>query len=209
MKILYYFVWTITRLVSKLIFRIQINGQHHIPKTGGFIIATNHISYYDPPLVGSWLPRQVYFLAKKELFSNKIFGAIISRTNALPVRRGTIDRNALDLTASVINKGYGLTIFPEGTRSKTGQFLEPKPGVGMIAVKAGCPIVPGYIHGSNNLKGCFWGKEKMSITFGEPFSSDWVSSFSSDKESYVAITQQVMIRIGEIRDNVTGSSNLK
>ena len=206
MKILYYGGWSLTRLISKLIFRIKIYGMENIPKSGGFILATNHISNFDPLLVGSWLPRQVYFLAKKELFKNKLFGFIISRTNALPVRRGTIDRNALELTASVIAKGYGLTIFPEGTRSKTSRFLDPKPGIGMIANRAGCPIVPGYVHGSNNLKACLLGKERMSITYGEPLSAEWVNSFTSDKEGYVNIAQGVMSEISRIRDKVVTSS---
>lgn len=199
---LYYTGWFLTRLISKLFFRIKIYGQNHIPKNGGFIVATNHASYFDPPLVGSWMTRQVYFFAKKELFKNKIFGWIITRTNALPVRRGVIERNALEATLAIIKKGYGLTIFPEGTRSKTDQFLEPKPGVGMIAIRAQCPIIPGYVRGTNKLKDCFWGREKLSITFGEPFSSEWVTSFPDNKDSYHKIANAVMERIAQIKQKL-------
>ncbi|NOY88789.1 MAG: 1-acyl-sn-glycerol-3-phosphate acyltransferase [FCB group bacterium] len=191
-----------TRLISKLFFRIKIYGKNHIPPSGGFIVATNHISYFDPPLVGSWMTRQVYFFAKKELFKNKIFGWIITRTNALPVRRGSIDRHTLEAAVAIIKKGYGLTIFPEGTRSKTNQFLEPKPGVGIIAIRARCPIIPGYIHGANRLKDCFRGREKFSITFGEPFSSEWVTSFPDNKDSYYKIAHSVMERIAQIKQKL-------
>lgn len=205
MKILYYLGWFVTRVISKLIFRIKISGGENFPPSGGFILATNHISYYDPPLVGSWAPRQVYFFAKQELFKNKLFGWIIRQTNALPVKRGAIDRQALELSLDVISRGYGLTIFPEGTRSKTERFLNPKPGVGMLAIKAGCPIVPGYVHGANRLKDCIWGRNKLSITFGEPFSVEWVRSFAGDKDGYQTIAIAVMGRIGELKSHVLAS----
>ncbi len=199
MKILYYAGWFVTRVISKLVFRIRISGRENFPKSGGFILATNHISYYDPPLVGSWAPRQVYFFAKQELFKNKLFGWLIRQTNALPVKRGAIDRQALEMSLEVIRRGYGLTIFPEGTRSKTDYFLNPKPGVGMLAIKAGCMIVPGYVHGANKLRDCFLGRERMSITFGEPFTAEWVKSFGEEKEAYEKIAEAVMARIGEIK----------
>ncbi|MEW6050465.1 MAG: lysophospholipid acyltransferase family protein [Candidatus Zixiibacteriota bacterium] len=200
MKILYYTGWSLTRIISKLVFRIKVTGQEHFPKSGGFILATNHISWYDPPLVGSWAPRQVYFFAKQELFRNKLFGAIIRRTNALPVKRGTVDRAALELSEEVIRSGYGLTIFPEGTRSKRDGFLDPKPGVGLLAMRAKCPIVPGYVYGSNRLKDCLLGRIRLQIVYGEPFAADWAASFSDGKESYQRISEAIMGRIGEIRD---------
>ena len=100
-KILYYTGWLLTRLITRLVFRIRVNGQENFPVKGGFILATNHVSYYDPLLAGSWTSRQVYFFAKQELFKNKLFGTMIRRSNALPVRRGTIDRHALDLSVDV------------------------------------------------------------------------------------------------------------
>ncbi|HKK21817.1 MAG TPA: lysophospholipid acyltransferase family protein [candidate division Zixibacteria bacterium] len=204
MKILYYTGWTLTRVISKLVFRIRVTGHEHFPTSGGFILATNHRSNFDPLLAGSWAPRQVYFFAKQELFRNKLFGWVITRTNALPVRRGTVDRHALELTAKVISDGFGLTIFPEGTRSKTEEFLEPKPGVGMMAIRSGCPIVPGYIHGSSKLKDCFLGRRKMSITYGEAIPAEWVTAQPPSKDGYMAVTQEVMRRIGALRDGVLG-----
>jgi 1-acyl-sn-glycerol-3-phosphate acyltransferase len=202
MKILYYSGWTLTRIISKLIFRIKITGQHNIPEEGGFILATNHRSYFDPLLAGSWATRQVYFLAKKELFANKFFGWVITQTNALPVRRGTIDRHALQLCLEVLSKGYGLTIFPEGTRAKTGGFLDPKPGIGVIAAQAKVPIVPAYIHGSEQLGPAFWGSEKMAIHYGEPISADSLESYPADKTGYMQIAEMVMDRIKGIRGSV-------
>jgi 1-acyl-sn-glycerol-3-phosphate acyltransferase len=204
-KIFYYAGWTLTRVVSKVIFRCRISGQEHVPKEGGFILASNHVSFYDPPLLGSWSPREMYFFAKAELFRNPVFGGIIRRTNALPVKRGTIDRESIRLAIDAISRGYGLTIFPEGTRSKTDQFLPPKAGLGLIARSAGCPIVPAYLHGSNRLSRCFRGRDRLSITFGKPFSSDWVNSFPADKPGYFEISRTVLDRIAEIKQMVTGA----
>jgi len=205
MKILYYSGWSLTRLVSKIVFRIKVSGREHFPKSGGFILATNHRSYFDPLLVGSWAPRQVYFLAKQELFKNKFFGRIITATNALPVRRGTIDRNALKLCLDAIDGGDGLTIFPEGTRAKGADFLEPKPGVAMIATQAKVPIVPGYVHGSNRLKDCFWGRDRLRIRFGKPILPEDIESSAVDKEGYIKLTQLVMERIEELKQQTLGA----
>ena len=204
MKILYYCGWLVGRIGGKLVFRIRVSGREHIPVTGGFILASNHISYYDPLLLGSWSTRQMYFFAKAELFRNRLFGAIISRTNAIPVKRGTVDRQAVDRALEAIVGGYGLVMFPEGTRSRTGQFLDPKGGLGMLAIRAQCPIVPAYVHGADRLKDCFWGRDRLSISFGEPFGMEWVSKFHETKEGYESLSREVMGRISEIKAGVTG-----
>jgi 1-acyl-sn-glycerol-3-phosphate acyltransferase len=200
MKILYYSGWTLGRVVPKLLFRIKITGQDNIPASGPFILAGNHISYFDPLLFGSWIDRQVYFLAKEELFRNRLFGSLISRTNALPIRRGMIDRAALDRCLQVLTEGYGLTVFPEGTRSRTDQFLSPKAGIGLVATRAKCPIIPAYIHGSNRLWACLWGKERLSIIYGEPIPAEVTASYGENKEGYLALAGMVMDRIGQLRD---------
>jgi 1-acyl-sn-glycerol-3-phosphate acyltransferase len=200
MKILYYTGWSITRIISKLIFRIKVTGRGNIPKSGGFILVSNHISWYDPLVVGSWARRQVYFFAKRELFENKLFGSIIRRTNALPVKRGAVDRGAIEASLKVIRNGYGLTFFPEGTRSKIAGFLTPKPGIGMLAFQARCPIVPCYVHGTNRLKACFWGQDRMRVAYGSPLDPTWLDSFPHDKEGYQQIAESIMQKIGELRD---------
>jgi 1-acyl-sn-glycerol-3-phosphate acyltransferase len=199
MKIAYYTGWALTRAISSLIFRIRIYGREHIPPSGGFILASNHVSYFDPPLVGSWSTRQMYFLAKKELFKNPLFGGVIRRTNALPVKRGAIDREGLKLCTDVINAGYGLVVFPEGTRSRTQQFLDPKPGIGLLAKSVQCPIVPTYLHGSNRPWNVFLGRERMAIVFGQPITSDWVATVDKGREGYLAISTEVMKRIAALR----------
>lgn len=199
LRIVYWFGWFLTRVLGTLLFRAKVSGREHIPRTGAFILASNHISYYDPPLVGSFQRRELYFFAKKELFKNKLFGAVITATNSLPVSRGAVDRRAIELALDALKRGFGLTIFPEGTRAPKGSFLPPKPGLGRIAREAVVPIVPAYIHGANDLKACFRGRSRLSITYGEPFTADWVASFPDDKEGYVAISAAVMERIASMK----------
>ncbi|UCE24571.1 MAG: 1-acyl-sn-glycerol-3-phosphate acyltransferase [Candidatus Zixiibacteriota bacterium] len=202
MKILYYSGWLLTRIISKLFFRIKVSGRHHFPPEGGFILATNHRSYLDPLLAGSWARRQVYFLAKKELFANRFFGWMITQTNALPVKRGTIDRHALKMCLDVISEGYGLTIFPEGTRAKRREFLDPRPGIGVIALEARVPIVPAYINGSNRLKDCLLGRDRLGIYYGEPLPVDALDTIEAGKAGYMQIAELVMNRIKNIREGV-------
>lgn len=199
LKILYYTGWLIGRFLSKVIFRIRVTGRENVPKAGGFILATNHKSYFDPLFLGSWAPRELYYFAKRELWKNKIFGSIITRTNALPVKRGAIDRQAIEDSLNVLKSGYGLVIFPEGTRSLSDDFLEPKPGVGLIAAKARCPVIPAYIKGTNQLKQCFLGSQKLEIRFGRPFEHIWPDK--PQKEDYSHFSVKMMSAIGQLRDS--------
>ncbi len=200
MKLVYYTGWTFFRSITKLLFRIKISGKENFPKTGGFILASNHQSYLDPPVVGSWAPRLVYFMTKAELFENKFLGWYLTNTNARPVKRGQMDRQAIKTTLDIIAEGHGITIFPEGTRSTTDQFLAPKAGIGMIAAKANCPIIPAYVNGFNRLKDCFFGKTRLSITYGEMIPAEWVMEQAKGKEGYNAIAQRVMLEIRKIKD---------
>ncbi len=198
MHILYATGWFLARSFATIAGRIQIFGREHIPRIGGFILATNHISYFDPPVVGSCINRPLYFFAKAELFKNPFFAGILHRVNALPVKRGVVDRKALSLAINTIKNGHGLTMFPEGTRSKNGQLLPPKPGLGLIASRAQCPIVPGYVHGTNTVKKCLTFRDRMFVVFGEPVTAEWVGSIAKEKEGYMEISRAVMSRIAEL-----------
>ncbi len=202
MKIIYPIVWFFSRSIAEILGGLKIYGRENIPKTGGFILAPNHISYYDPPFVGSCVNRPIHFFAKYELFKNRLFASILRRINSIPVKRGTIDRQALKIAIEVIKQGSGLTVFPEGTRSKTDKLLKAKPGLGLIARQAECPIVPAYIINSNRLKSCLFRKNRVCISFGKPLSANWVKSFGENKEGYMAISNTVLEKIKELKDNL-------
>ncbi|MEW5994458.1 MAG: lysophospholipid acyltransferase family protein [Candidatus Zixiibacteriota bacterium] len=206
MSLPYYIGRKLVRLISRLVFRVQITGIENIPMSGGFILACNHISYCDPPLVGSWVSREMYFLAKKELMDYWGFGALLRSLNALPLKRDAIDRRAIELGVEKIREGYGLVIFPEGTRSKADDLLPGRAGVGVIAKEAECPIVPTYVFGTNRLSRCLAGAKRLRISYGRPIPVDWIVLQPHDKSGYQAITEEVMARIRRLREAVQGGA---
>ena len=165
---MYNFIKLILFYFFKIIFRYKVIGEHNIPKNGGVIIASNHISLWDPPVVGAGLNRPINFMAKEELFSNSIIKWVITTMKAFPVKRGAADRNAIRHAINLLKNGEILGLFPEGTRSKNGELGKPEPGIAMIALKAGVPIVPAAIIGTNKVGkgGCFL--PQFIIKFGKP-----------------------------------------
>lgn len=159
-------------LIFKLVFRWRIEGVENIPQEGGAIIAANHISLWDPPLVGTAFKRHIHFMAKEELFKIPLITPIIKVLKAFPVKRGTADRAAIRNALSLLGQGELLGLFPEGTRSKTGELGKPEPGIAMIALKANVPIIPAAISGTN----CVFRNGSLlpvfTIRFGPPIYPD-------------------------------------
>jgi len=197
----YRFAWVVIRFVERLLFGMRIHGDERVPREGGVIIASNHISYSDPPVVGSASPRELHYLAKEELFRNPVFGAIIRSYNAIPVKRAAGDIGALKKALRLLKDGKAMIMFPEGTRSLSGKFLKPKPGVGMIASMADVPVVPTYVAGTNNLRAALWRKRTVVVRFGEPiYPSEMRSGCRSDREAYMAISTEAMKRIMQLAE---------
>ncbi len=149
---LYSFIVAIIRPFVRVLYGLKVYGIENIPKNGGCIICPNHTSNADPVLLAITFPRQIYFMAKEELFKNKILGKLFKMVGAFPVERGKRDASAINTAEKVLNKGEQLGLFIEGTRSKTGDFLRPKTGCTMIAYKTKVPILPVCINGANEFK---------------------------------------------------------
>jgi 1-acyl-sn-glycerol-3-phosphate acyltransferase len=193
--------WKFLRLIEKLLFGFRIYGDDRVPRTGGVIIASNHISYNDPPVVGSAVPRELNFLAKEELFRNPVFGALIRSYNAMPVKRATGDLGAVKKAVELLRGGRAMIMFPEGTRSLSGKFLNAKPGVGMIALMAGATVVPTYVAGTNRLGDAFLRKRPLVVRFGEPFDPAEIRKrCGSDREAYMAVSAEAMERIKKLAE---------
>jgi 1-acyl-sn-glycerol-3-phosphate acyltransferase len=144
----------------------EVGGREQVPRSGGLVVASNHVSFWDPPLIGAVLPREVHFLAKEELFSNPLFGALIRSYNAIPIRRGMVDLSGMARAVETLRRGEALMMFPEGTRMRDGRLHPARPGVGMMAVNADVPIVPCYISGSGRPGHWLLRKSRVRITFG-------------------------------------------
>ena len=140
------FLYSVARVVCpplfKLLYRYIITNGNSLPKTGPCIICSNHLSYADPILVGIGQPREIRFMAKSELFKNKFFAWLITSMGAFPVQRGNAADTGFDSAESIIKNGEILGIFPEGTRSKTGELLRIRSGAAMLAAQLQVPVLP-------------------------------------------------------------------
>jgi 1-acyl-sn-glycerol-3-phosphate acyltransferase len=133
----------------------EVKGRENVPRRNGLIVASNHISFWDPPMVGSACPRELYFLAKEELFATPVLGPLIRSVNSIPIRRGVADLSGMGRAIERLESGEALLMFPEGSRMRDGELHPARPGVGMMAVHADVPIVPCVISGSNR-PGKWW-----------------------------------------------------
>lgn len=152
-------IWWLGRILLTplfvLVFRIRTIGRQHIPATGGTLFVANHISLWDPPMIGCALAsrRQVYFMAKSELFAIPVLGAVIRRGGAFPVVRGSADRAAFRTARDILLRGDALLMFPEGTRQDGGAIGAALPGAGALGLIDGIQVIPVRISGSNRRLG--------------------------------------------------------
>jgi cytidylate kinase len=181
---------------ARLCLRFEVTGLERIPRKGPLLIASNHISFWDPPLVGSMIPRVAHFLAKEELFRNRLFGALLSVYNSIPIRRGPQARAALRGAEDVLASGGAVVIFPEGTRSRDGKFLPPRAGVARLAAHGRAPVLPAYISGSNQIRRSMLRKVTVRVSFG---SAMMPPAGAGDREADRAFARRVMAAIGALR----------
>lgn len=192
-------IYTIVKTIFKLMFavglRLKVEGTENIPKEGPLVIACNHLSLLDPPVLGTAATRKVHFMAKEELFV-PVLGTIYKILGAFPVRRGGADRAAIKHGIEILESGQVLAIFPEGTRSKTGKLGKAQPGALMMASKAKATIVPACIIGTDYKRhGRIW--PKVTVRFGKPipFPQDAVVS----KELLLQLTDDMMQHIAALQ----------
>jgi 1-acyl-sn-glycerol-3-phosphate acyltransferase len=193
-RTLYWIASTLFHLAFRFIWRLRIEGRERVPKTGGVILAANHVSAVDPPLVGSSTPRPIFFMAKQELFDIPFFGWLIRQVNAFPIKRVERDVGAFRTAQRILAVGGVIIVFPEGTRQRDGKMGAAKPGVGMLAAKTGCPVVPVYIHNSGRLVS----GAALRLCFGEPLRA-------APEDDYRAFTARVMGAISDLQRTCHGT----
>jgi 1-acyl-sn-glycerol-3-phosphate acyltransferase len=173
------------------------------------IVAANHISFWDPPLVGTAAVRELSFLAKEELFRTPVLGPLIRSFNAIPIRRGTADKGGLTKAMDVLRAGRALIMFPEGTRARDGELHEARPGIGLLAVATDARIVPVYISGSNQPRKWLFRMGHVRLWFGRP--RTWRELAGPDAELepgralYHSVSHGVMREIAALRDDQLNS----
>ena len=199
---LYAFLKPIAVFLMRAWFGLRVRGAEHVPASGPALIVSNHQSILDPPVIGGAARRQIYFLAKAELFRIPMFGSLIRALHARPVRREGSDPGALRTAAQLLGEGKALLVFPEGTRSLNGCLGEGKPGVGMLAVTSGAPVVPVYVSGTLEAlpKGSAWPRRsQVSVSFG-PALHFKPRNGAGRKERYREAALEMMRGIAELKE---------
>ena len=183
-KALFVFIYT-------RIFPTTVVGAENVPQKGAVILAANHLSNWDPVLVGVFLPRHLIYLAKEELFKVPLLKTILHNVHAVPVRRGASDRAAIKTALDMLTKEKCICMFPEGTRSKDGKLHKGAPGVALIAAKSNSAVVPVAIEGTYKIK-LF---RKLKITFGKPM---YFGEEKANKENLQEFTAKIMKEIASM-----------
>jgi cytidylate kinase len=194
-SLVYAFGSGFARFFARWFLDFELCGLDRIPRKGPLIVACNHISFWDPPLVGAHLPREMHFVAKAELFHNPLFGALIRSYNSIPIQRGAKARSGLRGAEEVLAAGGAVLIFPEGTRNKSGELLAPRAGVGRLAAATRTPVAPACITGSNQIRRSMRRKVKIRVTFGSPV----MPPGSEERDEVRDFARMIMERIRTMR----------
>lgn len=170
------------KFVFRIIFKVEVEGIENIPKDGGVLFVSNHKSNFDPPFIASFLPAQLTFMAKEELFQKKLLGALLRKCGAFPIRRGGGDISAMKAALKLLREGKNMLIFPEGTRcTEKGKLLRGKSGAALLAYKSDSYIIPLGINGEYKFRG------KIELKIGKPLAINSVlpeKPSSSDLQNY-------------------------
>lgn len=193
-RVLYELMRFIVKLIFFLVTRVHLRGRYNVPKKGPYIIAANHLSWTDIPLVPAYIPGKVVYMAKEESFYSKV-GWLVRFLGAFPVKRGEGDRQAIRAAEQQLKQKKVFVIFPEGTRSKTHTLSRAHAGLGMIALRAGVPVVPVAIWGSENALKKFGAH--VTISYGEPILLKPKGN-KITREDIADATNEVMKRIAEM-----------
>jgi 1-acyl-sn-glycerol-3-phosphate acyltransferase len=201
MKPLYWFFYTLSGIIAKTVFSYHAFGRENIIEDGPAIMAANHQSYLDPPLVGITCRKELYFLARKTLFEKKLLGPLISRVNALPVDLSRGDLTAVRTIINLLKDGHRTVIFPEGTRSVDGKIQPARPGIGMIIAKTLVPVVPMRIFGSFQAwpKGGKITPHSVTVVVGKPMRFTKEDFSENNRVTYQKISERVLAAIVAIR----------
>jgi 1-acyl-sn-glycerol-3-phosphate acyltransferase len=186
------------RLFFILFGRMKVTGAAHIPETGPVIVAANHVSNWDPLLLGSALQRQVHFIAKESLFKAPLIGSLMRAWGMIRVKRGRGDREAIAKSLEILERQEVLGIFIEGSRNRenTEKMQAPQSGTAMLAIRSGAPVVPVALINTQRLF------QKMKVIVGPPMNFT-VLPENSKRELYQQIGVRIVSAIMDLKTNQT------
>ena len=202
MKPFYGFFHYLSGLIHAMWFRGEVVGMENFPREGPYLIASNHASHLDPPLVGSFISKQMRFFARKSLWNSKLVGWWLSQIETIPVECDSGDVGAIKRVLQALKEDRAVVLFPEGTRSPDGRLQKPKAGVGLMACKSGVPVVPCRVYDSFEA----FGKGRLipkfgtpvTIVFGAPIPASDYDDPNAGKARYETAAQRIMDRIAAL-----------
>ena len=189
----YKFVCVVCKIFCSIAFNLKLEGSENIPSEGALILAPNHRSYFDPVMAGIICKRPIRFMAKSELFKNKLFGALITKLGAFPLQRGRGDVAAVKAAFSILKEGNVLLMFPQGKRIKDGTRGKLKTGVAVIAHKMQVPVVPICISGEYKFR------HKITVSCGKPIYFEEYYGQKLDEDSTNILAEKVYDGIFELQ----------
>lgn len=187
-------------ILAKILFRLEVRGKENVPGKGGFILASNHASYLDPVILGVACPRQLNFMARDDLFNIPLFGRLIRSVGAFPLKRYSADISGMKEALRRLSQGWGLVVFPEGSRAFDGLFNKVQPGIGFLAIKSKVVLIPAFIEGTHRAlrRGSrFIRPAKIKVHFGQQI------KIESSRVNYQDIAQKVTQEIKRIEGGET------
>ena len=200
----YWFCYNLIKICGRVFFRLRVVHRDRMINHGPVILASNHESYLDPPLVGSVADRAIFFLARKSLLAGPFFGWLLPKLNVIPVDQEGGDRSALKALIRILKAGEGTLVFPEGERTQDGRLRPAMPGLGFVIAKTLAPVVPMRIFGAREA----WPRGSRRVHFrpitvvvGEPIYFTAADLQPPGKDVYQRLSQRVMDAIAAISLN--------
>ncbi len=202
MQPVYGFCHYVLRVMFDMFFRGEVIGVENLPQRGGFLLAANHASFIDPPMIGCHLSRQIAYFARKTLWKGGISSWWLDAVGTIPVDRdGGQDVSAIKRVLKAIKAERGLILFPEGTRTPDGNLQPAKAGVGFIACKTQVPVIPVRIFGSYEAFGKGRGLHlgtPVSVVFGRPIPPAAYDNPQAGKDRAQIASERIMSEIARL-----------
>jgi len=197
---LYSFARALLIPVFLLFYNYRVIGRENVPEGGAYITCANHLSAIDPIFVGISLPDRMYFMAKVELFRNRLLAALMHGLGAYPVKRGEADIKSIKTSLKLLSDGKVLGLFPEGTRFKAGEDAA-EPGIAMLAIRAKVPVLPVAIVSSYK----FFRRTRVII--GKPIELTEYYDKKLHNEDYLKISKDIMNSINKLKKDAADENN--
>src|SRR6266851_7508284 len=207
MNLVYFLGWCFFRTVFKLYFRWRVYNPERVPSEGPVILASNHASFLDPPLVGAGLKRGINYLARENLFRFPVMGWVLRNWQVVPVDREGGGARGLKAILDRLLDGGAIILFPEGTRTRDGRLQPARSGIGLTVIKSEAPVVPVRVFGTYEA----WGRQvkiprphRVAVKYGQPMGFEQLRAEAKEcsktriKEIYQQVAEEIMAEIAKL-----------